>query len=126
MEYVCGTKLGETGRLEELQMRWSICIRPNIRANTHTHKHTHARTRTHTHMYTDPADETIMPPNILISQGGITVWVVGEGRRRAADEEGRAGGGLMENGVVSQLIEDALPGLQCLLLPSWLPDATIN
>jgi len=32
----------------------------------------------------------------------------------------------MENGVVSQLIGDVLPGLQCLLFPSWLPDATMN
>lgn len=35
-------------------------------------------------------------------------------------------GELMENGVVSQLIGDALPGLQCLLFPSWLPDAIVN
>lgn len=32
----------------------------------------------------------------------------------------------MENRVVSQLIGDALPGLQCLLFPSWLPDATTS
>lgn len=32
----------------------------------------------------------------------------------------------MENGVVSQLIGDALPSLQCLLFLSWLPDAAMN
>lgn len=94
---------------EELQMRWSTCIRPNILADTHT--------------FSDPTYETIMPPNTLISQGDSSVG----GERRT---EERNGGGrereLMENGVVSQLIGDALPGLQCLLFPSWLPDATMN
>lgn len=52
------------------------------------------------------------------------MWVVGEeqGSRSRGGREGE----LMENGVVSQLIGDALPGLQCLLFPSWLPDATMD
>lgn len=35
-------------------------------------------------------------------------------------------GELMESRVVSQLIGDALPCLQCLLVPSWLPDAIMK
>lgn len=52
------------------------------------------------------------------------MWVVGGERRGRMAKEER--GELMENGVVSQLIGDALPGLQCLLFPSWLPDAIVN
>lgn len=73
----------------------------------------HAPTQTLT-----PTDETIMPPNTFISQGDSSVG----GGRGVVEEEGE----LMENGVVSQLIGDALPGLQCLLFSSWLPDAIMN
>lgn len=82
-----------------------------------------APTRTHIRTYTDPTDETIMPPNTLISQGDSGV---GGGRRMGERSGGGREGELMENGVVSQLIGDALPDLQCLLFPSWLPDATMN
>ena len=109
---MCGMKLGETGRGEELQMRWSTCTHSNMHADTHTHTHAH-----------DPTDETIKPPNTLISQGDSGV---GGGRRTKERSGGGREGELMENGVVSQLIGDALPGLQCLLFPSWLPDATMN
>lgn len=74
-------------------------------------------------MDTDPTDETIKPPNTLISQG-----YSGVGGERRVEESSRGGRGeeLMENRVVSQLIGDALLGLQCLLFPSWLPDANTN
>lgn len=112
MEYVCGTMSGEMGRGKELQIRWSTCTRP-----------TFAPTHTHICAYTDPTDETIMPPNTLISQGDSGV---GGGRRTGERRGGGREGELMENGVVSQLIGDALLDLQCLLFPSWLPDATMN
>lgn len=51
---------------------------------------------------------------------------MGGGRGTEEKSGGGREGELMENGVVSQLIGDALPGLQCLLFPSWLPDAIMN
>lgn len=64
-----------------------------------------------------------MPPNTLINQGDSSV---GGGRRIEESSGGGRVGELMENGVVSQLIGDALPGPRCLLFPSWLPDAIVN
>lgn len=64
-----------------------------------------------------------MPPNALISLRGSSV---GGGKGTEEWSEGGREKDLMENGVVSQLIGDALCGLQCLLFPSWLPDAIVN
>lgn len=53
---------------------------------------------------------------------GVAAWVVGEG----TEERWRKRGNWWKSRVVSQLIGDALPGLQCLPVPSWLPDAIMN
>lgn len=74
---MCGTKLGETARGEELQMRWSTCTRPNIHADTHTY------TRT-----LPPQMRHLCHQTLSLARG-ITVWVVGEERRRGAEEEER-------------------------------------
>lgn len=62
-----------------------------------------------------------MPPSALISPEGSSV-----GGERGTEERWRKRGELMESRVVSQLIGDALPCLQCLLFPSWLPDAIMK
>lgn len=81
-------------------------------------------TLTHTRIHTLTPQIRQLSHQTLSLARGISVWVVGE-EWRSRNGGGREGE-LMENGVVSQLIGDALPGLQCLLFPSWLPDATMN
>lgn len=75
VEYVCGTKLGETGRGEELQMRWSTCTRPNMHTDTYTHTLT-------------PQMRQLSHQTLSLARG-IAVWVVGEELRRGAEEEER-------------------------------------
>lgn len=108
MEYMWRAMFEEWGTGEQLQMRWS----------------THAHTRMHTDTHTLTLQIRQLGHQTLSLARGIAVWVVGEeqGSRSRGGREGE----LMENGVVSQLIGDALAGLQCLLFPSWLPDATMH
>lgn len=84
--------------------------------HSHRHIHTYAHTLT-------PQMRQLCHQTLSLARGNSGVG----GERRMGE---RSGGGregeLMENGVVSQLIGDALPDLQCLLFPSWLPDATMN
>lgn len=96
------------GGSEEVLTRWSTCSCPSM----------HTDTQTLTPQIRQLVHQT------LSSARGITVWVVGE-YRRSGSSRGREGE-LMENGVVSQLIGDALPDSQCLLFLSWLPDAAMN
>lgn len=103
------------GNVRRVGYRWGIADEV-VHTCTHTHAHWHTHTLT--------LQIRQLGHQTLSLARGIAVWVVGEeqGSRSRGGREGE----LMENGVVSQLIGDALAGLQCLLFPSWLPDATMH